>query len=269
MTDTADVPTTLPQGVPDASQVPPGGGQPAAPAAPAAPEPDALSIGDGEPAAPAAPLAPEAPGTEAVAYAPSGNPALDVALEFIGNLGFGPDSAAMKAAEQGDFAVLEAQLAMLGDKAKGFERFIAIGKQAYAAGKAETDARRAADIAKIHEAAGGKEEWLKIQAWAGQAATAAEKAEVNAALAQGGLVAKATVNYLKAQFASATTAADAVPPQARVARPGAASGQPASSALSPSDYAAAVEKLARRVGDGMAGHPEYATLRARRAAYRG
>ena len=267
MTTPADIPTEIPQGTPDQTQVPPGGGQ-AAGAAPAAPEPDDLTIGEGAPIKPEAPAA-AAPGSEAVSYEPSGNPALDVALEFIGGLGFGPDSAAMKAAEQGDFAVLEAQLAMLGDKAKGYERFVAIGKQAYAAGKAEAEARRAADVAKIHEAAGGKEEWLKIQAWAGQSATAEEKAEVNAALAQGGMVARATVAYLKERFAAATAAADAVPPSARVARPGTASGQPASSVLSPREYADEVEKLARRLGDNLTSSPEYASLRARRAAYRG
>ncbi len=230
----------------------------AAATAPAAPVVDAsASIGD----APVASTDTNEP-TSAV-YEPTGDVGLDMALEFVGARGIKPNDPAMLAAEKGDFSLLEAKLAAMGDKAKGYDKFIALGKRSFNDAKTTADAKAAADAAMVHETVGGKENWLAIKTWAAQNAEPAEKAAVNQALSQGGLVAKVMAQWLASKYngASGTT----VEP-ASVVTSNANGKPPAVTHLTRQAFVAEADKLQAKLGYGFEGSKEYSQLRARRAA---
>lgn len=213
----------------------------------------------------------EAPGAAVtvVAYEPTNNPALDMTLEFIGNLGIGPEDSAMKAAMDGNFDQLEALLRGMGDKAKGFERFLALGKDAYGRFAEEAKTKAAQATAAIHDVVGGEVRWKAIEEWAKQNAEPAEKEAVNAALSAGGIQARAVAFYLNHRFqlASGTT----VEPTERVSSPeaGGGRGNGGNAPLSPKEYTSAVAELSRKNGGRIEGTREYSQLQARRRAYRG
>lgn len=245
-------------------------GAPAAPAAPAAGEAPAgavapsgapLAIGEAPaPIAPvAAPAAPDAGG--AVAYEATGDVGLDMALNFVGNLGLGPEDPAMVAATNGDFSILRAKLGALGAKAQGWEGFVALAEKSFTEGKGKAEAKATADRKTITEAVGGEENWSAISKWAGENAEPAEKEAVNSALKQGGLVAKITAQWLASKHAAAS--GTKIEP-AEVTAPGAA-GRPASAGpLTAAQYATEVQALRTKLGYGMEGSPMYTALQQRR-----
>lgn len=254
----------------------PAAAPPAAPAAPAAPTP---------PAPPAAPLGTvgDAPVVDvvipaadagAVTYEPTGNPKLDISLSFLSKVGIKPDSAEMKAAEQGDFSILKATLATMGDKARGWEANVALGESAYAETMAATATRRAADQKAVLDVVGGEANWTAIKGFAA-AATAdspAERAQVNAALNAGGIHAKAMAIYLQGlyhQHSETQTPAKVVAPGV-AATPASAPASGPNAPLSPREYTAEVQKLAvtLRNKGGIDNSPQYKALQARRAAWR-
>jgi hypothetical protein len=246
-----------PAGTPPAS---PAGTPPAAPANPAA----SLTIGDdGAKPAPSTPAGDDPAGT-IIQYNSTGDAALDMALGFVGKLGIGPDHPAMQAAANGDHSLLKAHLASLGDKAKGWEQYIALAEKSHADGKSAAEAKAAATAQLVHDAAGGVEAWTEIQTWAKQNAEPAERAEVNAALKAGGMQAQAMVAYLKSLYegASGTTVkpAEAVVPAAK-----ANTGGPGQ-ALSAAQYALEVQALRGKMGYSFNESPAYADLQARRLA---
>jgi hypothetical protein len=249
-------------GGPVAAAAPPGGpaGAPPAPAV-AAPLPGTIDAP--EAAAPAVPAAPAAD-APIVTYDSTGDVGLDLALDFVGKLGFGPEHAAMVAAESGDFGPLKAALGALGEKAKGFEKFLALAEKASGDRKAAAETKVKADQEAINKVVGGQEEWNKIAAWARENAEPAEKAEINAALKAGGLAAKAVAAYLKGCYAGAPNTV--VTPAAAVV-PGGGSTPPAGAGpLSAGDYSKEVAKLSASMGYGFEGSKEYQALQARRIA---
>jgi hypothetical protein len=189
-----------------------------------------------------------------------------MALDFIGKRGIGPDHPAMVAAGKGDFGPLKAHLAGLGDKATGYEQFIALGEKAYQDEAASTKTKQEADRKVITEAVGGEESWTQIQQWATANAEPSEKAAVNAALAAGGVQAKAMALYLSDCYAKAT---GTVINPTEAANGSRGNQAPSNGALSPRDYTAAVRELRNQIGDNLDGSPEYARLQARRAAWQG
>lgn len=224
---------------------------------------DTPAVGDGLNAKPKA----DAPITtdEVVAYEPTGDVGLDMALDFVGKAGVGIDHPAMVAAQQGDFALLKATLAQKG--VAGWEQFVALGEAAYE--KVAKDNKAKADAARdaIYKEVGGEESWLEIQKWAGANATAEEKAEINKLLGQGGLAAKGAVKYLADAYAKAGNVTRE--PANPLADAGRANGGGANAPLNSADYSAEVAKLHRKLGGRMEDSREYASLRQRRAAYRG
>jgi hypothetical protein len=239
----------------------PAAGTPATPSAP-------LNIGDapaGTPAVPAAPVTPAA-AEASVAYEPTNDPGLDMALGFVGKLGLGPDHPAMAAAIKGDFGMLSATLASLGEKAKGWEQYVALAKDSFTRTNAANQERAAKDQAAIHEVVGGVDNWNAIQKWASENAEAHEKQAVNGALQLGGMAAKAMAMYLSQLHGQATgtvvNPADPAPGRANT-------HAPSNTALSPRDYTAEVRKLYSVHGEAMQSSPEYARLQSRRAAWRG
>lgn len=199
-------------------------------------------------------------------YPATGDAGTDLALSFLGKNGFGPDDPAMQAAFDGDFTLLEAQLAAKG--VQGWEQHVALGKQAYAREKAKADESAKAVKAVCVAAAGGEDEWKAVKAWASSNATPEEKAHINGLLNQGGLPAKLAAEYLVNAYNKAGVAIKN-PKDAAGDDRGKGGGGGNSGPLSPREYSAAVNELNARLKGRMEGSPEYKALQQRRAAWRG
>lgn len=202
-------------------------------------------------------------------FGDAGDPAMNLVYRFIEKNGFKPEDAEIQSVlNTGDFSLLRAKLASMGDKAAGWQEYIGIAERHF---KSESD-KQLAQIASceqaIHSTVGGKEQWLEIQAWASANADPHEKEAFNALLSAGPLQAKAAARQLAEYYNNAMgtvkTPSNSVSDKAQ--------SQPAgnSYSLSPQEYVAAVLELSRKVGSGrIDDHPEYAKLKQRRAAWRG
>jgi len=252
-----------PPAVPVATQIPAQPVQPPAPAGDTSPAPPAGNKDGGKTAGDAAP----ATFGEAVTYQPTGDANLDLALAFVGKHGLAPEHPAMVAATQGDFGQIKALLAEKG--VPGFEAYVALAEKGYQ----DVLAREAEKVAAVQQivtqAAGDEAAWGATLAWASANAEPDEKEAVNAALAQGGVVAEAVAAFLVNQYraATGTTYAPAAPAVKQEAGRGA--GGASSGALSPADYGKAVMELRRTKGAYFEESAEYRQLQARRAAWRG
>lgn len=200
-------------------------------------------------------------------YAATGDTSLDMAMAFVGKLGYSPEHPAIQAAFQGDFDILRAELASR-DDARGYEAYMTLGEKAYQSlSKKEQDKMQATEQA-VLSAVGGQERYAEIQAWAKANADPDERAQINAMFDAGPIQAKAAAIYLAQCYANAhgtvTEPASATRP-GQVRQPAASNG-----ALSPQEYQQAIKALVAKVGASkMDGHPEYLKLQQRRLAYRG
>ena len=257
------------QALPEALGGAPAAAAPAAPAAgqapagvatPAQPVPGVLL---GDPAA-ATPPAPNPDTSNEFAYDSTGDAGLDYALNFVGKLGYGDTHPAMLAAQTGDFSLIRAELATKG--VAGSDAVLALAEQAYTRFAAE-DAKKATELSGFAaQAAGSAENWAVVRTWAAAEATPQEKAQVNAAIAQGGLVAQGVIAQLVNLYQQKhTLPKDA----ASVAKPGAA-GSAATTAgpMTAQAYAQAVEQLRQKYGNNTDSTPEYAALQSQRLAAR-
>lgn len=208
--------------------------------------------------------APTPPSDAQVVYEKTGDAGLDVALQYVGNLGFQPDSAAMQAAMKGDFSVLEAELTKLGDKAKGFEAYTALGKEAFGRRTAATKAAQEAIAKVVYDEVGGADKWAAIQAWAKENATDAERKSINAALNAGGVAARATAKELAGLFKRAGSPI----PKAVVKADASATPPTGAAPLTADEFGRESEALYARLGRRMQDSSEYAALKARRIAGR-
>lgn len=238
------------------------------PATPAAPVVVALDTGT-PPTTPATPPADPAPlvadqAGKSYTYEKTGDAGLDYALGYVGRLGFGPDHDAVAAATKGDFSLLRAELATLGDKAPGYAEVVAIAETAYKkTTEANTVAAKAVSDYAV-KAAESPERWAEVQKWASANADPAEKAQINAALKAGGIQAKSTIDWLVKCY---DKSANAVKSPKSAAKADAAGSPPSSGALTSSEYSAEVQKLMRaNAGRDIGDKPEYAALQARRLA---
>jgi hypothetical protein len=216
--------------------------------------------------APAVPEAPPAaePVVEVFKHDETGNPAIDVALEFIGSRGISPADPAVIAAREGNFAPIEEKLKSLGAKATGYEKHLALVKQTYEREKAEADAKTAAVQKLVNEAVGGPERWAAVAAWAGQEATPEQRTQINAALAAGGLAAQAVAAKLAGMYDKAVGKMPAP-----AAKGNAAPDPTATTPLTAREYAKAVDALAAKArGRDISRLPEYIALQAQRRAAR-
>ena len=259
---------TIPAAAPAAAPVVPDVAAPAAvvPAVPAAP---AAAAAIGETPAPVVPAAPaEAPVPAAGAFEPSGDAGLDLAANWITSLGIPKDDPAIQAAlEEGNFDFIKAKLATMGDKARGWEQYIALAEKGMTSLRTAAEAQVAATNALVYEAVGGEEAWGKIAEWAGANAEPAEKEGINAMLAAGGIQARAAASYLQGLYSGANGVV--VEPTAATV-PTAKAAPVTNAALSAREYSDAVRQLANKIGGGnLNGSPEYAALQQRRLAYRG
>ena len=250
--------TQTPAGEPNA----PSQGQPPAPApaAASAPAPAPLAL----PGAPGENKTPNPDTSNTYSYEPTGDAGLDYALNFIGQLGYGDAHPAIIAATKGDFSLIEAELAT--KNVSGAAQVVALAKQAYERHVQETAKQEAELTAFAANAAGSADNWAVVRAWAAQEATPEEKAQVNAALAQGGIIAQGVITQLvqlySQKFTLAKTAADVASPNAE-GLPGGAT-EP----MTARRYAREVEALRQKLGNRIEGSPEYAALQAQRLAAR-
>lgn len=250
-------PAATPPATPPAA--PAAGQAPAGEAAPAQPAPDVLLD---DPAA--APPAPNPDTSNEFSYDPTGDAGLDYALNFVGKLGYGDTHPAIIAAQKGDFSLIRAELATQG--VTGSDAVLALAEQAYTRFAAE-DAKKSEELAGFAaQAAGSAENWAVVRAWAAQEASPQEKAQVNAALSQGGLVAHGVISQLVNLYQQKhTLPKDA----ASVAKPGeAGTAAPSNEPMTAKAYAQAVEALRQKLGNRTEGSPEYAALQSQRLAAR-
>ena len=258
-------PQALPEALGGAPAVPPQApaqGQTGAPAVP--PAPPAAPPADVLLDAPPAPVTPNPDTTQEFTYDPTGDAGLDYALNFVGKLGYGDTHPAIIAAQQGDFSLIRAELATKG--VAGGDAVLALAEQAYSRFAAE-DAKKSEELASFAaQAAGSAENWAVVRAWAAQEATPQEKAQVNAALSQGGLVAQGVIGQLVSLYQQKhTLPKDA----AAVAKPGeAGTAAPSNEPMTAKAYAQAVEALRQKLGNRTEGSPEYSALQSQRLAAR-
>lgn len=226
---------------------------PATPAGAPAVEPLALE--------PETPVTPD-PSTETkYDYEPTGSANLDYALQYVGDLGYGPAHPAILEAQKGNFALIRAELARKG--VPGAEAVVSIAESSYKElqGKHQEQAQALTNFA--HESAGGADNWAQVQQWARTNADPAEKAQINTALAQGGVLAKATIKFLVDTYSQQHTLNRS--PKSAV-QPGAASAQVVTAGpLSRGEYGRAVAELSSKYpGRDISGLPEYQSLQQRR-----
>lgn len=246
--------------VPTADVLPPGGNPAAQPPAPAVPPvaPVAPPVGDAllddnvQPPVP--PVADAEP--EPAAFPETGNAALDLSLQFFGKAGITADSPEIVEAEKGNFQYLEAKLRSLGDKAKGWESYLAIAREAHATITQNRTAAIAARREVVHKAVGGEEEWKAIVQFVQANADPAEMKEVRSALALGGQVAKAMALMLQSQYNANAPRDPKSPTVNQGARPN--NGGPLTLTGYRDELSSLTEKIgAHRVNDSA----EYAALR--------
>ena len=259
-------PQALPEALGGAPAAPPpqapAQGQTGAPAVP--PAPPAAPPADVLLDAPPAPVTPNPDTTQEFTYDPTGDAGLDYALNFVGKLGYGDAHPAIIAAQQGDFSLIRAELATKG--VAGSDAVLALAEQAYSRFAAE-DAKKSEELASFAaQAAGSADNWAVVRAWAAQEATPQEKAQVNAALSQGGLVAQGVIGQLVSLYQQKhTLPKDA----AAVAKPGeAGTAAPSNEPMTAKAYAQAVEALRQKLGNRTEGSPEYSALQSQRLAAR-
>lgn len=232
---------------------------PAAPEQPAAPPASApLAIGELDKPV----VTPDTNRADAYAYEPTGNASLDYALDFVGQLGYGPAHPAILAAQDGNFHLLQAELAREG--VRGADAVIALAKEAYTQETAKYEAAQQETAKYAHESAGGEANWNQVQQWASANATPAEKAQINELLAAGGFAAQSAITFLIQQYSKVQTLSR---PAAKVATGTAAGGRArdVGGALTAHEYGQKVQELMlANGGRDVSSTAEYAALQQRR-----
>jgi hypothetical protein len=201
-----------------------------------------------------------------VAYEPTGDVGLDVALDFVGKLGLGPDHPAMAATATGDFSLIKAHLATMGDKATGWEQMVALAEAANTRATTAATATATAVSAAVHSVAGGEAEWNTIAAWAAINADPAEKQAINAMFDAGPVQARAAATMLLSAYNAAP--GTVVKPAAATTGTASAAGTATTNGpLTTRQYSDAVRDLSNRIGSSnLPTSPEYAALGRRLSA---
>lgn len=212
------------------------------------------------------PVKADAPEDTTFEYNPTGDTSLDLALQFVGRLGFGPDREDMKAAQAGDFTKLEANLKALGDKAKGYERYVAAAKESYQRVVAAKKSKEDGIVKTIEDSVGGAANWKLIHAWVSKEASAEQKAEITAAFGAGQYAAAAMARQLAELYKQ--SGVSAIPPKNAVSEDAeGASGASGKGPLSPAEFKAESARLYAKYGGRAEFRPEYQEMIARRRAY--
>lgn len=217
-------------------------------------------------AAAAAPPAAEdkpapAPQEPVAEFEETGDPALDVSLSYAAQQGLKPDSPEIVAARTGDFSKIEAYFKEKGSP--GYEKQLALAKGAYERVVADAKSRNDAIVKTVYGVAGGEAQWKEASAFVAQAATPAEREQINEALGKGGVIAEAMAAFVVRTYQSKA------PRNAKQAAADAPAGGNGDAPLTAREYAKQVDALTRASrGKPIDGLPEYAALKQRRHAAR-
>jgi hypothetical protein len=227
-----------------------------APAAPAAPAPVAQT------AAPA-PASNDIPAPPTVEFEATGDVGLDMALEFIGGLGIDDTNPMFQAAMKGDFSALETYLSAQGDKAKGYQRYMTLAKEAYAKTTQAEATRNNTITQAVTAAVGGAEQWKAIREWAQKNADPHEREAINKMLTGDVVSARAAAMLLQQQYTK--KGGTVVNPAAVVAPNGGANNAPADPGgrLTKREAYRLGEQLRAKYGHGFNETPEYKAIWAR------
>lgn len=209
---------------------------------------------------PDAPTSADADADGVITYEPTGDAGMDMALTFAGKLGLGMDHPAMAATVTGDWSLLEAHLATLGDKAAGWQQMIALAKEA----DGRLTAKQTEATTAINNAVSGVlgESEAAVLAWAGKAATADEKSEINTMLRASPVQARAAAMLLASLYAQASGTV-VVPANAMREGGGSNPAQGDTSPISRKQFANETNKLHSVHGANYVNTPEYRALSAR------
>ena len=196
-------------------------------------------------------------------YTPTGDAGLDLALEFVGNLGFAASHPAMQAAQKGEFGELKSALAAMGDKAKGYERFIAVAENSHKSAIAKAKESQAATVQLVEAAVGGADTWKEVAAFVSQHADENERADIEKAFAAGGTQAKSMAIYLHNCYQNSLGAAQKGKPAANPDKAGGGKAASSNAPLDPRAYAKEMDRMNKETRGSPESHPDYAGLRAR------
>lgn len=150
------------------------------------------------------PKAPETPAAQ-VETPDFGDVGLNVAAEYFTGIGLDINGRELEEAGKGNFALLEAKLEVMGDKAKGSAGYVKLAKEAITRIQGAAKAKGEQAVKDIHEAVGGEANWTAVRAWAGSNLDAAQKEQAQAALSQGGFVAQAMARQLLTMASGSST----------------------------------------------------------------
>lgn len=205
-------------------------------------------------------------GTE-IQYEPTGDAKLDVALAFFGRAGLAADHPAIKAAVDGDFSLLSAELEAKG--IAGWQSHIALAKEShekFKAGREEAEGKIVTAVVGALEKAGySNEQWGEAIGWARENAEPDELAALNQMLSTP-FGAKAAVAYLTNLHRDASGVEYAPQKGAVKEDAGARQAAPANdqTPLTRAEFAREAEKLAKKFGSNeYMSSPEYKALRSR------
>jgi hypothetical protein len=184
------------------------------------------------------------------------NPALGLALGFLRDAGISPTDPAFQLAEvEGDFELLKATLAA--KALPGTDAMVSILEKAVASHFEAVEKAEAETTALVGEILGEQKD--EVLEWARSTASDEEKTAFNDMLEAGGVYARAAAVLLREAFQGA---GNTIPAQHAVKT--AETAQGGHTPLTARDYAAEVEKLARKLGGDPRQSAEYAALTRRR-----
>lgn len=239
---------------------------PVAPAAELDAEGKPLTPAPSDVSKPTAPLTPDpADLTDIIVYKPTGDTGLDLALQFVGDRGFGPERPEIIEAAKGNFAPLEAALKGLGDKAKGYDKFIGVAKESYTRRQAGNQQKEKAVTDAITQAAGGVSAWNAIHAWVVANADDEQRESINAAFRGGAYSASAMTKQLADLYKS--SGQSTLPPKGVVRAEAGAAAATGQGALDSNQFKQEVRKLEAKYGGKLTETQEYRDVVARRRAY--
>lgn len=201
-----------------------------------------------------------------VEYTSTGDKGLDLALGFVGGLGFGPERDDMKAAMSGDFTKLEATLKGLGDKAKGWERYVDVAKDSYQRVVSTRKAAEAKVTTAVTTAAGGQAAWNAIHAWVQATADESEKAEINAAMKASPYAAQAMAKHLADLFRQ--SGQSELPAKSAVKENASSVPTVSGGALTPAAFKDEIRRLEGKFGYRLQDSDEYKQAVARRMQFK-
>lgn len=199
-----------------------------------------------------------------ISYEETGDPKLDLALGFFGKNGLDAEHPAIKAAIQGDFSLLEAELAS--KDAKGWQQYVALAKESHGnavKSAADADAKVTDAVAKTLEQFGySNEQWGEAIQWV-RTESPEDVPEINKLLSSGPLGARAITAFILSNHREASGTEYAPQAKAVKAEAGANAGaaREVVKPISKSDFGREAEKLARSLGPDYMSSREYQALR--------